>query len=467
MDVIWKLLPFTREPSFLEKAWMAARYPIDLIASPVRALVSIPALSFLVIPAFSSYGTSVNLALFYLTWAILIRSNDPVQIELFGTLGIRALFYIFPSLVFLAFDTTFPSSALRVKEYGGLALPMAEKRERRRGPWTVLFVSIANVIMSVALQISLELLTTRMLHLRSLLKISTTVPFPWTIARDLFFGLTLREILVYILHRYMLHSDNSKLSSLHESWQHSIRLPFSMVAHYDHPIAYTLHIFVPMYLPAILLRFHILTYQLYLILISLEDVFAYSGYNMLPNAFILGGIARRREKHFLANGDGNYGCFGLTDLLMGTSLGIDLVDDAITEVGYRDLGKTAQPKPRDARQKALNNMPQRAFDDEEKDEEAVDRNEPDKQPRVKPPSSFKQSSPRNKTEKDGKITKAEQNDDDESPVRKSGRTQRSARKPTNNGETKFSEEEVKSDRNPNARRGSRRSRGDKQHSEVD
>lgn len=79
MTSILNLLPFTREPTYLDKAWMAIRYPLDLVGSPLKAIVSIPALSFLVIPAFSSYGTSINLLFFYMTWAILIRSNDVGQ----------------------------------------------------------------------------------------------------------------------------------------------------------------------------------------------------------------------------------------------------------------------------------------------------------------------------------------------------------------------------------------------------
>ena len=342
------LLPFTREPSLLDKAWMAARYPIDLVASPIRAVVSIPALSFLVIPALSSYGTSVNLLFFYMTWAILIRSNDPIAVELYGTLGIRTLFYILPSLFFLLLDSAFPTVAANIKELGEPALPMSEEQGGRKGSWwKVSLVSVGNVLLSVLLQVGLELFVTHVLRLRSLLKISTTVPFPWSIAKDLFIGLLLREIFTYISHRYVLHSEHTMLSELHQSWQHGVRLPFSLVAHYDHPIAYLLHVFAPMFLPAVLLRFHFLTYQIYLILVSLEETFAYSGYNVLPSAFILGGLARRRENHLLRDGNGNYGCFGMADLLMGTSLGTEITDDITEEAKEENVGKKANRKARD------------------------------------------------------------------------------------------------------------------------
>lgn len=180
------LFPFTQEPSLIDKAWMAARYPYDLVRSPVQAIASIPALSLLVIPAFSSYGTSINLLFFYMTWAILVRSNDPMRVEFLGTLGVRILFYILPSLGFLAFDSATPKFAKNIKEHEDTALPMSEENGGRKGRWwKVALFSIGNVLLGVALQLGIELLFTQVLHLRSLLKISTVVPLPWGIAKDL------------------------------------------------------------------------------------------------------------------------------------------------------------------------------------------------------------------------------------------------------------------------------------------
>ncbi len=455
MDALIGLLPFTREPSVLDKAWMAARYPIDLAASPIKAIVSIPALSFLVIPAFSSYSTSVNLLFFYMTWAILIRSNDPIQIELYGTLGIRVLFYILPSLGFLAFDSTSPSLAVNMKEHGEPALPMGEDQGGRKGPWwKVALVSISNVLLGVALQIGLELLVTQVLHLRSLLQISTSVPFPWSIAKDIVLGLLLRECLTYALHRYILHSEDSKLTDMHESWQHSLRAPFSLVAHYDHPITYLVHVFVPMYLPAILFRFHLLTYQIYLILVSLEETFTYSGYNVLPSAFILGGIARRQEKHLMGDGDGNFGCFGLADVLMGTSLGTDLVDDVIEGAEEKDVGNRTKGKARDLSKKAGKKALKNSRNGEE-DDEGVDRAEEDERTRRKASPKRK----RNKRYEDDEeeTNEEESNEKTDSPIRKSGRARRNGRKASDDNDRV--EEEPKPKAKPIARRGSQKAKG--------
>lgn len=422
MSAILNLLPFTREPSVLDKAWMAVRYPLDLVLSPVKAVVSIPALSFLVIPAFSSYGTSINLLFFYITWAILIRSNDPIQVEFFGTLGIRLLFYVLPSLGFLAFDSASPELALKIKEHGKIALPMSEEQGGRKGRWwKIAMVGVGNVLLGVAIQIGLELLCTRILHIRSLLKISTSVPFPWSIVKDLVLGLLLREFLTYGIHRYALHSDDSPVTELHESWQHSLPAPFSFVAHYDHPIPYFLHVFLPMYLPAILFRFHLLTYQVYLILISLEETFAYSGYNALPNAFILGGIARRQEKHLMGDGDGNFGCFGLADALMGTSLGTDPADDVGDEAEEKKAGKKAKgrvPAVGKKAQKGASRRIREIDEDDDEDNAAEESEEEDEQPKRKKGSPRKSAK---KNRDDDEEEDATGGEVEESPKRKSSR----------------------------------------------
>lgn len=189
------LLPLAREPSTLDKAWMAIQYPWDLVRNPIQAVLSIPALSFLLVPAFSSYGTTLNLLFFTMTWAILIKTNNPLHIEILGTFGVRLLFYILPSLAFLAFDSATPTLAVGIKEHGDSALPMSAENGGKKGRWwKIALVSLANLILGVALQSGIELLFTQVLHLQSVLKLSTGLPMPWGIAKHLFLGLLLREV---------------------------------------------------------------------------------------------------------------------------------------------------------------------------------------------------------------------------------------------------------------------------------
>ena len=328
--------------------------------------------------------------------------------EFLGTLGVRILFYILPSLGFLAFDSATPTLAINIKEHGETALPMGDEQGGRSGRWwKVTLVSIGNVMLGVATQMGLETLLTQVLHMRSLLKISVYVPMPWSIAKDLVLGLLLREILTYILHRYALHSSMSpRLRKLHSSWQHSLPAPFSLVAHYDHPLTYLIHTFLPMYLPAILFRFHLLTYHLYLILISVEETFAFSGYNVLPSAFILGGIARRQEQHLMGGGKGNYGCFGLMDFCMGTSLGTDLADDVMDEAQDKQVTRRAKGKLRRAGNRVRSPRKMIQYEDEDEDEEEESTEvEEEEEERPRRRRDGKKSSDDSKEEAKGKTPK--------------------------------------------------------------
>ena len=142
-----------------------------------------------------------------------------------------------------------------------------------------------------------------------------------------------------MLHRFALHGSDSPLRAAHENYYHQLHVPYSLAASYDHPLAYLVRVFLPTYLPAALFRFHLLTFHAFLALVSLEELFVYSGYNMLPSGFILGGMARRQERHLIGGGSGNYGAYGLVDLLVGTSVGSDVLDDVADEAEKKQVGK--------------------------------------------------------------------------------------------------------------------------------
>lgn len=183
------------------------------------------------------------------------------------------------------------------------------------------------------------------------------------------------QVMTYVFHRYGLHSDQSPVTKLHADWQHTVPAPFSLVAHYDHPVAYLIHVFLPTYLPAVFFRLHLLTYLLYLAIVSLEETFAYSGYNMLPSAFVLGGIARRQEKHLMGGGKGNYGCFGLLDFAMGTSIGETLVDDVVDEAEEKRVAKKIKGKIQAAEKKVLRKTPKDKDGDDNESEQEKDEEE--------------------------------------------------------------------------------------------
>lgn len=115
------------------------------------------------------------------------------------------------------------------------------------------------------------------------------------------------------------------------AWQHSIPAPFSLIATYDHPLVYLIHNWIPLYLPAIALHVHILPFLFVLCITSIEELVTYSGYSILPSGIILPGMAQRIDYHFLVRGDGNYSAVGVLDLVSGTSVGADVIEDVKAE----------------------------------------------------------------------------------------------------------------------------------------
>ena len=297
--------------------------------------------------------------------------------------------------------------------------------------------------------------------------------------------------MTYVFHRYGLHSEQSPFTKTHAGWQHTVPAPFSLVAHYDHPIAYLIHVFLPTYLPAVLFRFHLLTYLLYLAVVSLEETFAYSGYNMLPNAFVLGGIARRQEKHLMGDANGNYGCFGLVDFAMGTSIGEDLMDDVIDEAEEKEVTNKTKRKVKAARKRVLKSTPKKKdggkredeegggrrgaaeeeeaeeeekeeAEEEEKEEgEEEEEEEPLPKPRTKGSSANKSGKKGANTHEDAIAISTEEKD--ENPRKRSSRTRRSEKKSSEEdaeagGQEIKEEEKSKPKARGVARKGSQKSK---------
>ena len=158
-------------------------------------LFSIPILSFLLVPTVSSYSTSLNLLFFYLTWSTLVLSHPPLKVEIVGTAAVRILFYFIPSILFFLFDVLLPSAAIVLKAQGEAGLPSgSKKRKSGKREFKVAGWAILNLGLSIVVQWVVEYVLTKGLGVRSALKVSTTLPMPWGIAKDLLKGMIAREV---------------------------------------------------------------------------------------------------------------------------------------------------------------------------------------------------------------------------------------------------------------------------------
>lgn len=315
-----------RSLSFTDSLTKVAGSTISKVSSGLA--LPLPLLSFLALPFFSSTSTTVSLGFFWLTWSAFVWSYDPLQVEVYGTTAARLLFFLLPGLMFLAFDLMVPSLSVSMKASGEKQLP-SKLRQRKVG--RVVAVATFNTLLGLFLQAAVEYVLTEVVHFRSLLRVSSFIPTPWKMAKDVLLALAARGILHYVIHRYILHASprTSPLARWHLSWAHSLRYPFSLAAAYDHPVCYLLAHWVPVYVPGFMLRLHVLSWCVLVALSSLEQLFVYSGYDVLPSRILLAGMARRADAHYATKGAGNFGHWGVMDFVCGTGCGgeSDIVDD--------------------------------------------------------------------------------------------------------------------------------------------
>ncbi|KXT12970.1 hypothetical protein AC579_3151 [Pseudocercospora musae] len=348
--IAWVRDQFTYSQGYMQGRYVALPSFSDFYGSMVSKLTSfisipLPLLSMLALPIFGGSSTTISLGVFWLTWFGLVSSHSHLTIELYGTLAIRCCLFLLPALGFLAFDCVLPKLSRRMKARGREHLPLRLGRDK---VLRIAGIAVGNVLLSVLLQSCLEILVSRILHLRSLIKVSSTIPLPWSILKDILGGLAVRGVAHYVVHRYYLHTYDTFLKTWHMGWQHSISFPFSVVAAYDHPVNFLLAVWMPTILPAYLFRWHVLTWHLFTAITSLEDLFIYSGASVMPSTIILVGMARRIEAHFesvqAGNDIGNFGRLGLLDILVGSTCKDedDVLDDINEETEKHNVKERAQ-----------------------------------------------------------------------------------------------------------------------------
>jgi len=151
--------------------------------------------------------------------------------------------------------------------------------------------------------------------------------------------LLVRDVLQYSIHRWLLHpGQKTSISKLHQNYAHSIKAPYSFTSHFDHPIPHFLHHDIPLLIPTLIFRPHILTYLLQLSLTTLASTFTHSGYNAVPG-ILLGGATQRCDLHFSSKGNGNYSSSGILDWICGTGVGGDVMEDVKDEAEKHRVGE--------------------------------------------------------------------------------------------------------------------------------
>jgi hypothetical protein len=244
-------------------------------------------------------------------------TQPPLRVELLGSFAIRVMFYWIPTLLFTAFDLWMPGLSSDLKIRSG-------KRLTGKEYFWIGVNGLMNQVIATSIQGAIQFAWSRLLMYKApVFDIGTTLPMPWNLATDVVSILAIRECLTYTLHRFILHNSRRfpSLTRFHSIRHKFAKTPmFALKAHYGHPLDYFLLQFLPLYLPAYLLKVHLLTFFLTLSIVSLESALIYSGYDIFWG--LLGGTVRRMDRHYCAGGEKmDFGIWGILDWVTRTAGG--------------------------------------------------------------------------------------------------------------------------------------------------
>ncbi|KND92026.1 hypothetical protein TOPH_03276 [Tolypocladium ophioglossoides CBS 100239] len=158
-----------------------------------------------------------------------------------------------------------------------------------------------------------------------------------------------REALTYYIHRFVLHGHgHGRAARLvarpHRQYAHaSSGAPYSLQLFTDHPLPLLLHRLVPLYVPALLLRPHLLTYLLFVALCTVEETVALSGYAAVPG-IVMSRLARRAAVHVNGRGVANFSAWGVLDWVHGTGRGPAVLEHVRREADRHHVVQRAKSK---------------------------------------------------------------------------------------------------------------------------
>ncbi|KAK6540640.1 hypothetical protein TWF694_008034 [Orbilia ellipsospora] len=274
-------------------------------------------------------ASSLNLFFFWMTWTTLVLSHPPLRVELFVTFIARFIFFFVPALIFTLFDNLVPSLAgkepyVKSPSQKSLTVPIGRGKKKRvqvsnlnSGTIFAIAMTLGNLLLGIGVQAIMEYITVEIFGRERLLRVSSSLPYPWDMAKGIGYAVVLREILIYYPHKHIHNTPHSPLYKYH-THPRPTTSSFNLTS--TTPVDYLLLQFMPVYLPSIMLSFHLLTYLAFVAVTSLVDVICYSQYEYLPKAFFINRIARRVRGHDETGGKGGYGWLGVLDWCYGTEI---------------------------------------------------------------------------------------------------------------------------------------------------
>ncbi|KAG5639361.1 hypothetical protein H0H81_003505 [Sphagnurus paluster] len=236
-------------------------------------------------------------------WKQLLIDYPHSTLECLGTFIVQTTFFWGISAFYTSLPYVFPDFSTRHK------LQKQEKQPTKSELWECFKIVSRNQMVSTSLQMGLITLNAAAGRPTSPYRFDATLPTPIEVLRDVVLGVFFREILFYYIHRLFHHP--SLYATFHKP-HHRFTAPVALATQYSTITEHLLANVVPVSLPLIILRSHIVTFWVFLSVVLVEVTTVHSGYDFFA------GSARAHDSHH-EKFTVNFGTIGLLDWLHGTS----------------------------------------------------------------------------------------------------------------------------------------------------